>query len=98
MLLVDYAESRSKYMALRLKSTMTIVGTNENGLTRLVVSRADINLETIKEEYQRTFGISLLDEVQVGHENSFSASKEPFFTSIPGACRMKRPALTKMPL
>ena len=62
---MDYGESRSRYMARRLKAMMDFWGTDEVGLSRLIISRAEINLETIKAEYQAIFGDSLREDVKV---------------------------------
>lgn len=53
------AMNRPESFATRLHKSMAGLGTNDNSLIRLVVSRCDIDMEDIKEAFNRKFGKSL---------------------------------------
>jgi len=52
-------ENRPRFFAGCLKEAMSGVGTRDRDLIRLVVTRAEIDLGDIKEEYQRCYGKTL---------------------------------------
>ena len=62
---MDYTDSKSSYFARRLENSMNGLGTDKTGLTRQVVSRAELNLETIKSAYSKIYGTNLSDDVKV---------------------------------
>ncbi len=41
------------------------MGTRDHDLIRVIASRADIDLQTIKDEYERIFDKTLLSDVRV---------------------------------
>ena len=63
--LVDYTDSRAGYFARRIENSMIGVGTDKTDLTRQVVSRAELNLETVKSAYLAIYGTKLSDDVKV---------------------------------
>ena len=63
--LVDYTDSRAGYFASRLKSSMSGLGKDSAGLSRQVVSRAELNLETVKGAYLAKYGSNLSDDIKV---------------------------------
>ncbi|XXG50464.1 hypothetical protein AAC387_Pa02g4467 [Persea americana] len=56
-------DSPEKHFAEVIKSSVNGLGTDESSLTRAVVTRAEIDLLKIKEEYQKIYDTSLLDAV-----------------------------------
>ena len=53
------AINRPLFFAKQLQKSMKGLGTNDSALIRIVVSRSEIDLENIKEEFQKNFGKSL---------------------------------------
>lgn len=53
------AENRAEFFARRLNKSMAGIGTNDNSLIRLVVTRSEIDMVDIKEQFQRYYGKSL---------------------------------------
>jgi annexin A7/11 len=53
--LVNCVENRPAYFARRLQQSMKGLGTNDDDLIRLCVSRAEVDMEDIKVEFQRQF-------------------------------------------
>lgn len=53
------AQNRTEFFARRLHKTMAGIGTNDKSLVRLVVSRCEIDMVDIKEQFQRYYGKSL---------------------------------------
>lgn len=64
-LTVDYADSKSRYFARRLKNSMIGVGTDSSALMRQVVSRAELNLETINTAYYSIYATTLDEDITV---------------------------------
>ena len=62
---MDYTDSKGSYFARRLSNSMNGAGTDKTDLTRQVVSRAELNLETVKGAYSRIYGTNLSDDVKV---------------------------------
>ncbi|XP_043946026.1 annexin A13-like [Protopterus annectens] len=59
--LVECAKNRELYFAKRLHKAMKGVGTDEDTLIRIIVSRAEVELETIKERYEEKYDVTLKD-------------------------------------
>ncbi|MBN3320435.1 ANX13 protein, partial [Atractosteus spatula] len=59
--LVRCAKNLQLYFARRLHHAMNGVGTDEDTLIRIIVSRSEIDLETIKDMYSEKYDVSLKD-------------------------------------
>ena len=53
------AHNRPEFFARRLHKAMAGIGTNDKSLIRIVVTRCEIDMQDIKEEFQRYYGKSL---------------------------------------
>lgn len=62
--IVKSVRNRPKYFAELLHDAMDGMGTKEDDLTRIIVTRSDIDLGQIEEEYQSMYGKSLSDVVK----------------------------------
>lgn len=62
--LVKASENRPQFFAQRLHTAMKGLGTQDGTLIRVVVSRAEVDLESVKTEYRRAYGHSLADDVR----------------------------------
>jgi annexin A7/11 len=62
---VQCAKSRPAYLAERIHNAISGAGTKDRALIRLIVSRCDVDLGTIKIEYQKAYGKSLAADVAV---------------------------------
>ena len=66
MYVVDYTENKENFFSKKLYGTIApISGTDEKTLNRILLSRCEIDLENIKNEYERIFGKSLRSAVAV---------------------------------
>ncbi|GAB1611229.1 annexin A7 isoform X2, partial [Argonauta hians] len=61
--LVMCARDRPEYFASQLHKAISGLGTKDNTLIRIVVSRSEIDLQNIKESYQRNYGKSLHEAI-----------------------------------
>ncbi|KAE9467263.1 hypothetical protein C3L33_00826, partial [Rhododendron williamsianum] len=61
--ILQCAENPGKYFAKALHKAMDGLGTDDETLTRIIVSRAEVDIEKIKEEYLKKYGKSLSDDV-----------------------------------
>lgn len=59
------AHNRPEFFARRLHKSMAGIGTNDKSLVRLVVSRCEIDMMDIKDEFQRYYGKSLKSFIKV---------------------------------
>lgn len=57
--ILNYAMRRPEFYAKRLHASMSGIGTNDRDLIRLIVTRSEIDMMDIKEEFQRKYGASL---------------------------------------
>ncbi|XP_062844821.1 annexin A1-like [Trichomycterus rosablanca] len=63
MTLVKAAWNKSAYFAERLNQAMKGVGTNCDTLTRIIVSRSEVDLQKIMQEYKRMYGKPLQQDI-----------------------------------
>jgi len=56
--------SPSQYFATRIHDAVDGEGTNERILTRIIVSRAEIDLHKIKEYYNKLYGKNMMDDIR----------------------------------
>jgi hypothetical protein len=56
--------SPSEYFATRIHDAIVGLGTNEKTLTRIIVTRAEIDLPKIKEYYSKLYGNDMLDDIK----------------------------------
>jgi len=61
--IVKSAKSRAGYFASRLHDSLAGMGTKDQDLIFIMVSRADIDLGTISTEYQKMYGKSLANDI-----------------------------------
>ena len=64
-----FAENKNDFFAKKLKQSMAGSGTDEQSLSRSIVSRAESDLGNIKAYYQTAFGVSLASDVSVYNLN-----------------------------
>ncbi len=62
---VKTVHNRPNYFAERLYQAMKGLGTDDDALIRIIVSRCEIDLANIKFEYERTHSKTLLSAVKV---------------------------------
>ncbi|XP_057777675.1 annexin D5 isoform X2 [Salvia miltiorrhiza] len=79
--ILQCAENPGKYFAKMLHKAMKGMGTDDSTLTRVIVTRAEIDLQYIKAEYQKKYGKSLNDAVQSETSSHYRA----FLLSLLGA-------------
>ena len=63
--IVKTVHNRPAYFAERLHLAMKGLGTDDDALIRIIVSRCEIDLANIKYEYERAHGKTLLSAVKV---------------------------------
>lgn len=63
--IVEYVRSPPRFFARRLYEAMRGLGTDDAALIRIIVSRAEIDLENIKEEFERMYSKTLVNAVKV---------------------------------
>ncbi|XP_058227320.1 annexin D5-like [Rhododendron vialii] len=76
--ILQCAENRRKYFAKALHKAMDGIGTDDETLTRIIVSRAEVDIEDIKAEYLKKYEKSLSDDV---HEDT-SGQYRAFLISL----------------
>lgn len=62
---VECVQSPAAFFANRLHKAMNGMGTDDTTLIRVIVSRSEIDLETIKNEFERIYNRTLYSAVQV---------------------------------
>jgi annexin A7/11 len=62
--IVKSVKNRAAYFAQRLKDAMKGMGTNDGLLIFLIVTRAEVDLENIKTEYNRLYNKSLAQDIK----------------------------------
>uniref|UniRef100_A0A6Q2XDL5 Annexin n=1 Tax=Esox lucius TaxID=8010 RepID=A0A6Q2XDL5_ESOLU len=77
--IVKCVKSVPAYMAERLYKSMKGVGTTESTLTRIMVSRSEIDMLDVRAEYKKLFGCSLYSAIKVSdHEKRFINTFDQF--------------------
>lgn len=64
-MIVENCQSPPAFFAKRLFKSMDGLGTDDLTLIRIIVSRSEIDLENIKDEFERLFDRTLLSAVKV---------------------------------
>ncbi|XP_037046656.1 annexin B10-like [Bradysia coprophila] len=64
MAIIECVQSPSAFFAKRLNDAMSGAGTDDSTLIRIIVSRSEIDLGTIKDEYERIYNRTLLSAVK----------------------------------
>lgn len=75
--ILQCAENPAKYFAMMLRKAMKGLGTKDTTLIRIVVTRTEVDMQKIKEEYQKLYKKSLIDAVHsetLGHYRAFLLS------------------------
>lgn len=71
---VECVQSPPAFFAKKLHQSMVGMGTRDNDLIRVIVSRSEIDLENIKQEFERIYDKTLLSAVKVSQDISFFKS------------------------
>lgn len=77
--IIECVQSPAAFLAKRLHNAIEGAGTDDRTLIRIIVSRSEIDLETIKLEYERIFDKTLYNDVKVNRFNLTSFSFCVFF-------------------
>lgn len=64
-MIVKCVKNRAAFFAEQLYKCMKGIGTDDNRLIRLVVTRSEIDMEEIKEVFRQQYGESLEDFIAV---------------------------------
>ena len=59
--------NKAKHFAYQLQKTMDGIGTDDDRLVRVMVSRCEIDMVQIKEEFQKLTGQELQQYIAVSH-------------------------------
>merc|ERR1712168_144667 len=62
--ILNIAKNRPLYFAAKLHNSMEGIGTNDKDLIRLIVSRCEIGMVEIKEEFEKTYEQSLISFIK----------------------------------
>jgi len=83
LLAVMYSiENRPKYFADCLKDSMKGLGTRDRDLIRLVVTRSEVDLGSIKDEYHRTYGKTLEADISSDTSGDYKKMLLSFCTEL----------------
>lgn len=63
--IVECVQSQAAFFATRLNKAMDGAGTDDSTLIRIIISRSEIDLENIKDEFERIYNRTLTSAVQV---------------------------------
>lgn len=70
--IVQCTSNKSDFFASRLHKSMAGMGTNDNQLIRLIVTRCEIDLNDIKRAFEQKYGKSLRSWIKVRHKLVYS--------------------------
>lgn len=62
--IIDHIHSPSEYFAKRINESVKGLGTNEKKLTRVLVSREEIDIPQIREQYKVLFGKDMVADIE----------------------------------
>ncbi|MFH4983051.1 hypothetical protein AB6A40_009760 [Gnathostoma spinigerum] len=62
--MVQCMHDKPKYYAARLYESMKGLGTSDDDLIRLIVSRSEIDLALVRDEFEKQYGKSLIDWIK----------------------------------
>lgn len=71
--ILGVAQDPTAYYCERLKKALdgTLIGTHDSSLTRIIVSRAEIDLATIEAIFASTYGVALQDALAADTGRSY---------------------------
>ena len=62
--ILDGLQNPAAYFARRLRDSLEGIGTNDSRLVRVIVSRCEVDMPLIKQEYRRLFGRDLIYDIR----------------------------------
>ncbi|EDW00001.1 annexin B10 isoform X2 [Drosophila grimshawi] len=74
MAIVECVQSPAAFFANRLYKAMNGAGTDDKTLIRIIVSRSEIDLETIKDEFERIYNRTLLSAIVAETSGDYRAA------------------------
>jgi len=72
--IIRCAQSRARYFAEKLEAAMKGFGTDDSSLIRIIVSRCELDLGVIKQEYQHAYNRTLYHAVQSETSGDYKAA------------------------
>ncbi|CAF1136984.1 unnamed protein product [Adineta ricciae] len=71
MAIVRFTRNQVRFFAYELKKSLKGLGTNENNLTRIIVSRCEIDMVQIKSEFDKIAHRTLFDHIQTDTKGNY---------------------------
>ena len=69
--ILDGLINPAAYFARRLRDAVEGIGTNDSRLVRIIVSRCEVDMPLIKQEYRRLYGRDLVHDVRSDTSGDF---------------------------